>query len=56
MYTFKMAFFFFFFFFFGLHLLHMDVFRLGVESKPQQLPGLEPHLQPTPQLTAMLDP
>ena len=34
--------------FLGLHLWHMDIPRLGVES--------ELHLQPTPQFTAALDP
>ena len=46
--------------FLGLHLPHMEVPRLGVESE-QHLPshsntGSELHLQPTPQLTEILDP
>ena len=49
--------------FLGPHLQHMEVLRLGVQLE-LQLPayttdsnaGAEPHLQPRPQLTAMLDP
>ena len=50
--------------FLGMHLQHMEIPRLGVESE-LQLPaytnshsntGSEPHLWPTSQLTAMLDP
>ena len=44
------------------HLWHMEVLRLGVKSE-QPVAGLrhsnarsKPRLQPTPQLTAMLDP
>ena len=57
-------FFFFFFCFLGLHPQHMEVARLGVKSE-LQLPayttatattGSEPHLWPTPQLMAPLDP
>ena len=53
-----------FFFFLGPHPQHMEGPRLGVESG-LQLPayttaaatmGSKPHLRPTPQLTAMLDP
>ena len=44
----------------GLHLWHMEVPRLGVESASLRHShgnaGLEPHLQPTPQLTATPDP
>ena len=63
-----LKFFFFFFFltvcFLGPHLWHMEVPRLGVELE-LQLPvkatatadaGSRPHLWPTPQLMAMLDP
>ena len=48
---------FFFFFFLGPHPWHLEVPRLEVNSE-LQLPAYirsEPHLQPTPQLTAMLD-
>ena len=52
------------FFFFSLRLQHMEVPRLGVKVE-LQIPAYttahsnarsEPHLQPTPQLTAMPDP
>ena len=54
----------FFFFFLGLHLRHMEVPRLGVESDLQWLAyahshsntGSELHLQPILQRTGMLDP
>ena len=47
--------------FLGPHPLHMKVPRLGIESKLQLLAytttqGSDTHLQPTPQLTAMLAP
>ena len=45
--------FFFFFCFLGPHPWHMEVPGVGVKSG---ITGSEPHLQPTPQLTAMLDP
>ena len=49
-----------FIYFLGPHPPHMEVPRLGVESK-LQLPAhsntrSEPHFQPTPQLTPMPDP
>ena len=52
------------FVFLGLHLRHMEVPRLGVESELQLpaystttvTPDLRPVLQPTPQLMAMPDP
>jgi len=51
------------FVFLGLHMRHMEVPRLGVELKLQLQAytshtnsGSEPHLRPTPQLTAMPDP
>ena len=48
----------------GLHPWHTEVTRLGVESDlcllayatVTSMAGSEPHLQLTPQLTAMLDP
>ena len=49
----------FFFFFSGLHLQHVEVPRLGAESDlhlSNSNAGSEPCLQPTPQLTAVLDP
>ena len=42
--------------FLGLHLHHMKVPCLGIESELQLLAYTEPHLQPTPQLMAMPDP
>ena len=50
--------------FLGLHPQHMEVPKLGVESDQQLLTlchrhsnvRSEPHLQPTPQLKATLDP
>ena len=49
------------FFFLGLHLQHMDVPRLGVESAANlrhshSNAGSKLSLRPTPQLTATLDP
>ena len=49
------------FVFLGLHLQHIEVSRLGFESELQLLTYAtaarsEPHLHPTPQLTATLDP
>ena len=37
--------------FLGQHSWHMEVPRLGAESKPSAYSGSEPCLQPTPQLT-----
>ena len=53
-----------FFFFLGPHPRHMEVPRLGgligaaaaSLSQSHSNAGYEPRLQPTPQLTAMLDP
>ena len=44
--------FFFFLSFLGMHPWHKEVPELGVELEPKP----EPHLQPTAQLTATLDP
>ena len=59
----KSHFFFVFLPFLGLILWHMEVPRLGVESalttglrQSHSNEGSKPRLQPTPQLTAMLDP
>ena len=62
---FRFFFFFFFLFFLRPHLRHMEVPRLGVNKEPQ-LPAYttatdsnarsEPHVRPTPWLTATPDP
>ena len=53
------------FVFLGLHLRHMEVLRLGVKlelllpactHQSHSNVGFEPHLRPTPQLTATPDP
>ena len=49
------------FLFLGLQVQHMEVPRLGVESELQlhhshSNARSEPHLQPTPQLAATMDP
>ena len=60
-----MFFYLFFFYFLGLQMLDMEVPRLGVISELQlqayilataTQDGSKPHLWPTPQLMAMLDP